>query len=164
MVGLEALPMASNAATVEEYLAILPENRRDALGTVRQTILGHLPPGYEEGMQYGLICYYVPHSRFPAGHRLDPKSPLPYVYLGSRAKHMSLYLLRIYSSGPAREWLEQAYTASGKKIDMGIECLAFKRLEDLPLDVIGQAIARTPVDAYIAAHLEFLSGLRSRRR
>jgi hypothetical protein len=144
--------MTSKAATVEEYLAELPEDRRAALSAVRDVILAHLPEGYEEIMQYGMIGYVVPHSLYPAGYHCDPRQPVSIAGLGSQKNYMSLYLMCVYGDEPTAEWFRAAYAASGKKLDMGKACVRFKKLDDLPLDVIGQAIARVPVQAYIARY------------
>src|ERR1035437_6231700 len=89
--------MISKATTVEEYLAGLPEDRGRAIGAVREIILKNLDKAYEEGMQYGMIGYYVPHRVFPAGYHCDPKQPLPLAALGSQKNYMSLHLMWIYS-------------------------------------------------------------------
>ena len=88
--------MTIKVKTVKEYLASLPEERRAAISAVRDVIRKHLPEGYEEGMQYGMIGYYVPHSIFPAGYHCDPKQPLPYASLGSQKHHMAIYLMCVY--------------------------------------------------------------------
>ena len=88
--------MQSKAKTVAEYLAELPEDRRKAIETVRQVVLKNLDSHYEEGMQYGMIGYYVPHRVYPAGYHCDPKQPLPFASLGSQKNHMALYLMCIY--------------------------------------------------------------------
>ena len=142
--------MKSNAATVEDYLQSLPEDRRAAISAVRKVILANLPKGYEECMVCGMIGYVVPHSIYPAGYHCDPRLPLLYANLGSQKNHMALYLMCVYGDDATRDWFEKAYRASGKKLDMGKACVRFKRLEDLPLEVIGQAVARVPVEKYIA--------------
>ena len=76
--------MQSKAKTVNEYLKSLPEDRREAIESVRHVVLKSLPKGYEEGMQYGMIGYYVPHSLYPAGYHCDPKQPLPFASLASQ--------------------------------------------------------------------------------
>ena len=156
--------MTSNALGVEAYLEALPEDRKVAMRTVRATILKHLPEGYEEGMQYGMIGYYVPHTLFPAGHHCDPKQPLNYACLGSRKSYMSLHLMSVHGNPETRERFEQAYEASGKRLDMGQACVPFKRLEDLPLDVIGQTTARTPVEEHVARYLRGLAEMRRGRK
>lgn len=139
-----------NAKTAADYLRALPEDRRAALEAVRQVILAHLPEGYEEGIQCGMIAYVVPHRLYPPGYHCDPRQPLQYAALGSQKNYMSLHLMTVYGDPATAEWFRKAYVASGKKLDMGKACVRFKKLEDLPLDVIGQAIARVPVKAYLA--------------
>jgi hypothetical protein len=144
--------MRIQANNVDDYLAQLPPDRREALQAVRKVILSNLDKGYEEGMQYGMIGYYVPHSVFPPGYHCDPKQPLPFAGMASQKNHMSLYLMCIYGhdgSNPNTKWFQDAWKKTGKKLDMGKACVRFKRLEDVALDVIGEAIRRTPVPEYI---------------
>ena len=155
--------MKSNATTVEVYLKGLPEDRRAAISAVRNVILANLPKGYAECMSYGMIGYVVPHSIYPAGYHCDPKLPLPFACLGSQKNHMALHLMCVYGDAATRAWFEQEYRASGKKLDMGKACVRFRKLEDLPLEVIGKAIARTPVEKYIARIQKFLSATSKKR-
>ena len=120
----------------------LPDDRRAAMSAVRDVILANLPDGYVESMNWGMISYEVPLSRYPDTYN---KQPLGYAALASQKRYMSLYLMGAYGDPATREWFERAYAASGKKLDMGKSCVRFKKLEDLPLDVVAEVIARTPV-------------------
>ncbi len=141
--------MQSKAQTVKQYLADLPDDRREALQTIRAVILKNLPKGYEEGMQYGMIGYYVPHSVYPPGYHCDPKQPLPFAGLASQKNHMSIHLMSLYSDPEQAAWFRGAWAKSGKKLDMGKSCVRFKRIDDVPLKVIGEAIRRVPAKKYI---------------
>jgi hypothetical protein len=154
--------MQSTAATVEEYLAELPEDRRAAMSAVRAVILANLPEGYAETMQYGMIGYVVPHSIYPPGYHCDPKQALPYAHLGSQKNYMSLYLMGVYMHEETSTWFREAWAATGKKLDMGKSCVRFKKAEDLPLEVIGQVIARIPAERYITG-MEAVLAQRSRK-
>ena len=142
--------MKSNATTVAEYLEELPADRRAVIQAVRGTILKNLDSGYEEGMQYGMIGYFVPHRVFPAGYHCDPKQPLPFANLASQKNHMALYLMCIYGNSEHATWFRTEWAKTGKKLDMGKSCIRFKKIEDLPLELIGQAIARVPAKKYIS--------------
>jgi hypothetical protein len=142
--------MKNDAATVEEYLESLPADRRIAIDAVRKVILKNLPAGYAECMSYGMIGYVVPHALYPAGYHCNPKLPLPYANLGSQKNHMSLHLMTIYGDPATEKWFRAAWTATGKRLDLGKACVRFKKLEDVPLEVIGKIIARVPVKAHIA--------------
>jgi hypothetical protein len=131
---------------VEEYLANLPEDRREALSVVRSAILDHLPDGYEEEMRWGMICYEVPLAIQPDTYN---GKPLMYAALASQKRHMAVYLSGVYADPTAREDFEQAYGATGKRMDMGKSCVRFRRVDDLPLDVIGDAIARYEVEDFV---------------
>ena len=130
---------------------------------VREVIVSNLPKGYEECIQYGMISYVVPHSLYPAGYHCDPKQPLTMACLGSQKNHMALHLMCAYGLRETLEWFQKAYRASGKKLDMGKACVRFRKLDDLPLDVIGQMIARVPVEAYVQ-RVEALLQQRSGKR
>jgi hypothetical protein len=140
--------VSSSASTVEEYLASLPADRRAAIGRVRDVVNARLPPGYEETMQYGMISWIVPTSRLAATYN---GQPLALASLASQKQYMALYLMTVYQ-GRLAAWFRDAYAASGKKLDMGKACVRFKTLDALPLDVVGEAIARVPVDAYVAVY------------
>jgi len=147
--------MQSKATTVDAYLQSLPPDRREALNGLRSVILKNLDRKYEEGMQYGMIGYFVPHSVYPKGYHCDPKQPLPFAALGSQKNYMSLHLMSIYfgsaddRAGKHSEWFREEWARTGKKLDMGKACIRFKKLEDLPLDVIGEAVRRVPAELYI---------------
>ena len=156
--------MTTNATTVDDYLAQLPEDRRVAISAVRDVILTNLSKGFEEGIQYGHIGYYVPHSIWPAGYHCDPKQPLSFAGLASQKNHMAVYLCTVYGDPDSEKWFREAYLATGKKLDMGKSCVRFKKLDDLPLDVIGQAIARVSCEKYVAAYGKILVDMKNRRK
>ena len=131
--------MRSEAKTVDAYLAQLPEDRRAAISAVREVILENLPDGYEESMNWGMIAYEVPLSTYPDTYN---GQPLAYAALASQKNHMAVYLSGIYMDQKAREKFERDYRATGKRIDVGKSCVRFRKLEDLPLPVIGEAICR----------------------
>ncbi len=141
--------MQSKAKTVAQYLSALPKDRREALLAVRSTILKNLPKGYAEGMQYGMIGYFVPHSVYPAGYHCDPKQPLPFAGLASQKNHMAIYLMCVYSDPELEAWFRESWAKTGKKLDMGKSCVRFKKLDDVALNVIGQVIRRVPVKKFI---------------
>lgn len=143
------VPVQSSAATVADYLASLPDDRRVAIQAVRDVFKAHLDAGYEEGMQYGMIGYYVPHHIYPAGYHCDRKQPLPFAGLASQKGHMSLYLMGLYMSPGMTDWFQSEWIKAGKKLDMGKACVRFKKLDALALDVLGEALRRLPVADYI---------------
>jgi hypothetical protein len=158
--------MPSKAATVPDYLAELPDDRRAAISAVRDLILKNLPKGYHECMQYGMIGYCVPHSIYPAGYHCDPRQPLPFAGLASNKSGMSLYLHGLYvTSGTTAllDWFHKAWAATGKRLDMGKACLRFKKVDDLALDVLAELFRRLPVKAYIEHYEAALAAQRSGR-
>src|SRR5262245_28280170 len=153
--------MRSKATTVAAYLAEQPPERRSALAAVRKAILANLDHDYEEGMQYGMIGYYVPHRVFPAGYHCDPKQPLPFASLASQKGFMALYLMSVYADGEHQRWFREAWARSGKKLAMGKACVRFKELDDVPLDGIGEGIRRVPAQKYVDLYLAARAGTRS---
>lgn len=149
-----SLNMQSKATTVAEYLGELPEDRRAALSKVRQVIRKNLPKGIVEGMQYGMIGYSVPHKIYPAGYHCDPKQPLPFAGLASQKGYMSLYLCTLYQNPELETWFKAKFAESGKKLDMGKGCVRFKKLEDVPLDVVGEVMGRMTVEEVVANYEE----------
>ena len=139
----------SKAATVDEYLAELPEERRAVVTRMRDLIRKNLPKGYQEEVGYGVICYVVPLSRYPDTYN---KQPLSYAALGAQKNYNALYLTGVYGDGAQASWFREAFEKAGKKLDMGKSCVRFRALDDLPLDVIGEAIARVPPEQYIAIY------------
>ncbi|MGO1053152.1 iron chaperone [Crossiella sp. CA198] len=138
--------MQSSADTVEEYLAELPADRREIVAAVREVVLANLPEGYAEGMDFGMICWHIPLSRYPKtynGH------PLGYVALASQKQYLSLYLMGIYGAADGAEEFRARFEATGRKLNMGKSCVRFKKLTDLPLDLIGEVVAQVPVERYI---------------
>jgi uncharacterized protein YdhG (YjbR/CyaY superfamily) len=137
----------SNTKDIDTYLAELPEEHRSAIETVRQVILDNLPAGYEEVMNWGMITYQVPLKEYPDTYN---KKPLMYAALASQKNHMSVYLTGIYMEEGARQEFENAYRQTGKRYDVGKSCVRFRKLDDLPLELIGQSIAAVPMPGFIS--------------
>jgi hypothetical protein len=138
--------MQSNAKTAEQYISDLPDDRKEAIITVRKVILKNLPDGYEEAMNWGMITYQVPLETYPNTYN---KKPLMYAALASQKNHMAVYLSGIYMSEEARKKFEAEYKATGKRFDAGKSCVRYRKLDDLPIDLIGKSIASIQVDELI---------------
>ncbi len=156
--------MQSKAKTVEEYLAGLPDDRREVISAVRAVILKNLSKGYEEGMHYGAIGYCVPHSVYPPGYHCDPKQPLPFAGLASQKQYMTLSLMCVYGDPEHEAWFRAAWTKTGKKLNMGKSCVRFRKIEDVPLKVVGEAIRRVPAKKFIEHYEEVLQSMGRRAR
>jgi len=141
--------MPDSPTTPQEYLASVPDDRRALIDTIRGAILGHLPNGFEETIEFKMLSYVVPLERFADTYN---RRPLPVVSLANQKQYVSLYLMGIYADEAEREWFVDAWAAAGKKLNMGKSCVRFKRLDEVPLDVIGEAVARVSVDDIINAH------------
>lgn len=139
----------SKAATVEQYLAELPAERREVVSKVRDLVRRNLPKGYTETMNWGMISYELPLSRYPNTYN---GQPLSYVALAAQKNYYALYLLSAHPDSEQGKQLAEAFKRAGKKMDMGKSCLRFKALDDLPLDAVANVIASIPPDKLIAQH------------
>ena len=153
--------MAKAPATPEEYLAALPEDRRHALEVLRAMILKNLGKGFEEGIQYGMIGYFVPHSVYPNGYHCDPRQPLPFASIASQKSHIGIYLFCIYTEEGEAERFREEWLATGKRLDMGKSCVRVKKIEDVPLDVLGRAIKRATLKRFVASYEAGLAGTKA---
>ena len=139
----------SAASTVEQYLNELAPDRREAIETVRGVVLDNLPEGYDESMNWGMISWEIPLERYPKTYN---KQPLMYAALASQKNYMSLYLMCIYTHDGTQTEFERRFKESGKKLNMGKSCVRFKKVDDLPMDLIAETIASTSVDEYIRSY------------
>ena len=139
----------SSAATVEEYLDELAPDRREQIEVVRSVVLDNLPQGYDESMNWGMITWEIPLERYPKTYN---KQPLMYAALASQKNYMSLYLMCVYTHQGTQTDFERRFKESGKKLNMGKSCVRFKKVDDLPMDLIAETIASTSVDEYIQSY------------
>ncbi len=137
----------SRAATVEEYLQELPEERRAVVAAVREVILRNLPEGFRETMNWGMISYEVPPDRHAKTYN---GQPLSYAALAAQRNYFAVHLMGLMMHPEKEGWFREQFRKAGKKLDMGKACVRFRKLEDLPLEVVGQVIAGTSLEAYIA--------------
>ena len=149
--------MKSKATTVKAYLASLPADRRQGLEAVRKVIRANLDRHYEESMLWGMIGYAVPHRVWPHGYHCDPSKPLMMAALSSQKNNLTVYLMSVYGDKAERAWFQKAWAKTGKKLNMGGFCIRFTTVEDAALDVIGEAIRRTPAKAYIERYVQTLA-------
>jgi uncharacterized protein YdhG (YjbR/CyaY superfamily) len=139
----------SSAASVEAYLKELPEGQRYVISQVRELILANLPEGYQESMNWGMITYEIPLERYPKTYN---KQPLGYIALAAQKNHYALYLMGCYADSEQEVQLRQGFEQAGKKFDMGKSCLRFKKLDDLPFDVLSRTIASLTPDEFIKVY------------
>ncbi|MEA2561737.1 MAG: hypothetical protein QOH06_3241 [Acidobacteriota bacterium] len=140
--------MKSSAATVQQYLAELPEDRRAVVEAVREMVRHNLPEGYSESMRWSVITYEVPLERYPKTHN---GQPLAYLAIAAQKNYYALYLTCVQGSEQEAR-LREGFKKAGKKLDMGKSCLRFKKLDDLPMNVLAEEVAGTPPDAFIAQY------------
>jgi len=147
--GQNAGVVKSSATSVQEYLEEMPADRRTTIEALRNVVLDNLPEGYEEGMSFGMISYQVPLADFPDSYN---GQPLGVLAIANQKNHISLYLMGVYADEDERRWFEEAWRATGKRLDMGKSCVRFRDLDGVPLEVVGEAVRRVPPDRIIAAH------------
>ena len=150
--------MQTTAVSVDEYLDALPEERKEAFTKLRKVIKKNLPKGFKEEMSYGMIGYVVPHSIYPAGYHCNPKLPLPLMNLGSQKNFIALHHMGMYGDKNLLDWFVAKYEkeATGK-LDMGKACVRFKKMDQIPYELIGELVAKVSVAGYVKQVTEILS-------
>ncbi len=136
--------------TVSDYLANLPEDRRDSFDNIRKAILTNLPEGFEECINYGMIGYVVPHSIYPSGYHCDTKLPLPFMNIANQKNFIAFYHMGIYGNPDLMSWFVNEYPKhSNAKLDMGKSCIRFKKMDDIPFALIGELVSKMTVNDWI---------------
>ena len=145
--------MTSSATTVEEYIIALPEERKIPMQNIRNVILANLPEGFEEGMSYGMIGYYVPHSIYPNGYHCNPKLPLPFITFASQKNSINFYHMALYMNKKLYDWFVAEYPKYSKqKLDIGTSCVRFKKFEEIPIELLGELVKKVTVADWIAQY------------
>jgi hypothetical protein len=147
----------SEGATVKDYIANLPDDRKKVVSDVRKAINKHLPKGFHEGVAYNAIAWSVPHSAYPAGYHCDPAKPLMLICLSSTKGGISLHHMGLYGSTSLLEWFQGEWPKfSSKKLDMGKGCVRFKKPDDIPLELIGQLATKLTPQAWVEQYEKML--------
>lgn len=145
--------MQYKANSPEDYINQVPEERQIALKKLRETINQNLPKGFEEGIQYGMIGYYVPHEIYPDGYHCNPKEPLPFMSFASQKNSINLYHSGIYALPEIHDWFVNEYPKhSSRKLDMGKSCIRFKKVDDIPYELIARLCKKLSVKEWIAVY------------
>jgi hypothetical protein len=145
--------MQSTAKTPAEYIDSLPDERKIVIENIRKIILDNLPKGFEETMGYGMLGYVVPHSIYPSGYHCDPKTPLPFLSVASQKNFIAVYHMGIYADENLLNWFVAEYPKHCKtKLDMGKSCIRFKKMNDIPLELLGQLVAKMSVQDWISLY------------
>jgi hypothetical protein len=134
--------------SVEEYISLLPDERKEVISQLVKIIREHLPAGFQEQIIYGMPGWVVPHSMYPSGYHVDPTLPLPFLNLASQKHHIGLYHMGVYSDPSLLDWVNQEYPKhSATKLDMGKSCIRFKNMKKIPFEFIGKLCSKmTPQD------------------
>jgi len=149
--------MQSKATTPEQYLSELPEDRRIVMEKLRKVALENLPQGYQEVMSYGMLGYVVPHEHYPNGYHCNPKLPLGFFNIASQKNSINIYHMVLYSDKNLHDWFVAEYPKHCKsKLDMGKSCVRFKKLDDIPYDLIGELLSKISVTQWIEMYENML--------
>ena len=142
--------MPTKPNKVQEYLNNIPEERQVAFDKLRNTVVENIPEGFEETINYKMLGYVVPHSIFPAGYHCDPKLPLPFINLANQKGFIALYHMGIYADEKIYNWFVEEYAKVCKyKLDMGKSSVRFKKMEDIPYDLIAELMRKFTPEQWI---------------
>jgi len=150
--------MQSTAATPQEYIDSLPEDRKQAMSELRKVILKNLPKGFKEEMSYGMIGYVIPHSLYPQGYHCNPQLPLPFLNIASQKNFIAVYHMCVYADKNLYDWFVAEYNKQSKvKLDMGKSCIRFKKPEHIPLKLIGELASKITPQQWIERYEKMLN-------
>jgi hypothetical protein len=145
--------MQSTANTPEEYMSSLPEERKPVMTELRKAIIQNLPKGFEEVIGYGMLSYVVPHSIYPAGYHCDTKQPLPFLSVASQKNFIAVYHMGMYADQNLLNWFVAEYPKHSKaKLDMGKSCIRFKKMDQVPVELIGELASKMSVEDWIGTY------------
>lgn len=148
--------MNYEAHTPEEYISLIPEERQTAFRQLREVIQTHLPEGFQEMMNYGMIGYVVPHSLYPAGYHCNPQLPLPFMGIASQKNFIAFYHMGIYSDQELLKWFTSEYPKYvANKLDMGKSCVRFKNINQIPYQLIGELVEKITANEWIQKYDHF---------
>ena len=145
--------MQSSAKTPDQYITELPEDRKEVMLKLRDVTLKNLPKGFEEQMSYGMLGYVVPHSIYPNGYHCNTKDPLPFFAIASQKNSINIYHMMVYADKNLHDWFSAEYPKYCKsKLDMGKSCIRFKKMDDIPFDLIGELLSKVTVKQWISEY------------
>lgn len=145
--------MQYKATDVEQYIAQLPEDRREPMQQLREAIMENLPDGFEEGISYGMITYVVPHSIYSAGYHCDPKQALPFISIASQKNFIAVYHMGIYADEQLLKWFTTEFPKhSNRKLDMGKSCIRFKKPDQVPFELLKQLSKKMTAQDWISLY------------
>ncbi|MES2622337.1 MAG: DUF1801 domain-containing protein [Bacteroidota bacterium] len=155
--------MQSKAKTPQEYFDTLPDDRKEAMNELRKVILKNIPKGFAEVMSYGMLGYVVPHSLYPKGYHCDPKIALPFISIASQKNFIAVYHMGIYSDKKLLDWFTQEYPKYSKaKLDMGKSCIRFKKVDQIPYELIGELASKMTPKEWIDVYEKVLNTARKK--
>jgi hypothetical protein len=145
--------MQSKAKTPLEYLSELPDERQIPMDKLYKAINKNIPKGFEAGMGYGMLGWVVPHKIYPAGYHCKPADPLPFLSIASQKNFIAVYHMGIYADPKLLKWFTTEFPKHSKsKLDMGKSCIRFKKMEDIPFQLIGELASKMTVKDWVSMY------------
>ncbi len=145
--------MQTDAKNPQDYLDALPEERKAAMNQLRKTVIENLPNGFQETMSYGMLGYVVPHDLYPKGYHCKPELPLPFINIASQKNFIAFYHMGIYADKSLYDWFVTTYPKHAKmKLDMGKSCIRFKKMDDIPFELIAELVSKISVEDWISTY------------
>lgn len=145
--------MTIKATSIDDYISQLDEDRQAAMTKMRKVIKKNLPKGFQETLNYSMPAFVVPHKLYPDGYHCDPKLPLPFISFASQKNFIALYHMGIYANPDLLKWFTEEYPKHCKrKLDMGKSCIRFKKIEEIPYELIGELCAKVTPKDWIEAY------------
>lgn len=145
--------MKVNGTTVEEILANVPEERKEAFNKLHQVIVANLPEGFAPGISYGGLGYVVPHTAYPSGYHCKPIEPLPFAGIASQKNSINFYHMGMYAQPELYDWFVNEFPKySSRKLDIGKSCVRFKKVDDIPFELIGALMQKMSLTDWITLY------------
>ncbi len=145
--------MQISSTSIEDYVSKLPEERQEVFKKLFDTIKNHLPEGFEENISYGMIGWGVPLEKYPAGYHCIPGSPLPFISVASQKNFIAVYHMGMYAKPELLNWFTEEFPKHSKrKLDMGKSCIRFKKMDEIPFELIAELSKKMTVDEWISLY------------
>lgn len=141
------------ASSVEDYFENIPEERQEPMKKLWKVVSDNVPEKFEAVLSYGMPGYVVPHSVYPAGYHCNTKLPLPFMSIANQKNFVAFYHMGIYANPELLKWFVDEYPKHVKtKLDMGKSCIRFKKIENIPYELLGELMTKMTADEWIETY------------
>lgn len=149
--------MKIEATDLKDYINKCPEDRKAAMQKLADTVKKNLDSDFAQAMSYGFPGWVVPHSVYPDGYHCKPAEPLPFMSMASQKNFIAFYHMGLYANEDLMKWFLAEYPKHcSKKLDMGKSCIRFKKVEDIPYDLLGELVSKMTAKEWISLYEEKL--------